>query len=322
MPAKSKTSQPTSTRDGYGQALLELGQTNKDVIVLSADLTESMKVSQFKKDFPQRFFEVGVAEQNMVGIAAGLALSGKIPFISSYAVFSPGRNWDQIRTSVCYQDANVKIAGGHTGVLIGPDGATHQGLEDISLTRCLPNLVVLTPADSVQTKKATIAAARHQGPVYIRLTKATTPIVTKESDKFEIAKAQILNPGKDVTIISCGPLVYQALKAAEDLKNQKISAEVINNSTIKPLDISTILKSVQKTHCIVTVEDHQIMGGMGSAVIEALAQTYAAPVTEMIGIKDEFGQSGSKEDLLKAYQLDSKSIVKAVKKAIARKRQL
>jgi len=311
-----------STRDGYGKGLVELGKQNPHVVVLSADLTDSTRASYFKDKFPKRFIEVGIAEQNMMGIAAGMALSGKIPFVSSYAVFSPGRNWEQLRISVCYQKTNVKIAGSHTGISIGPDGATHQGLEDIAITRCLPNLVVLAPCDSIQTKKATIAAANYPGPVYLRFTKQKTPVFTTENTQFEIGKAQVLQEGKDVTIIACGPLVYQALMTAKDLEKEKISVEVINNHTIKPLDTATILKSVQKTHCLVTVEDHQIMGGMGSAVIESLTQTYAAPVTEMIGINDSFGESGKSKELMKKYHLDKNSIIKAVKKTLARKRRL
>jgi len=311
-----------STRDGYGKGLVELGKQNPDVVVLSADLTDSTRASYFKDKFPKRFIEVGIAEQNMMGIAAGMALSGKIPFVSSYAVFSPGRNWEQLRISVCYQKTNVKIAGSHTGISIGPDGATHQGLEDIAITRCLPNLVVLAPCDSIQTKKATIAAANYPGPVYLRFTKQKTPVFTTENTQFEVGKAQVLQAGKDVTIVACGPLVYDALMAAKDLEKEKISVEVINNHTIKPLDTATILKSVQKTHCLVTIEDHQIMGGMGSAVIESLAQTYAAPVTEMIGINDSFGESGKSKELMRKYHLDKNSIIKAVKKTLNRKRRL
>ena len=311
-----------STRNGYGEGLVELGQKNPHVVVLSADLTDSTRASYFKDKFPKRFIEVGIAEQNMMGIAAGMALSGKIPFVSSYAIFSPGRNWEQLRLSVCYQKTNVKIAGSHAGISIGPDGATHQGLEDIAITRCLPNLVVLAPGDSIQTKKAVIAAADYPGPVYLRFTKQKTPVFTTENTQFEINKAQVLQQGKDVTIVACGPLVYDALMAAKDLEKEKISDEVINNHTIKRLDTATILKSVQKTHCLITVEDHQIMGGMGSAVIESLAQIYAAPVTEMIGINDTFGESGKSKELMAKYHLDKNAIIKAIKQALNRKRRL
>ena len=228
----------------------------------------------------------------------------------------------ELRVSVCYQKANVKIAGGHSGISAGPDGATHQGLEDIAITRCLPNLTILTPCDANQAKQATIAAANHQGPVYLRFGKQPTPVFTTINSKFKIGQAQVLKEGQNATIVACGPLVYQALMAAKDLAKEKINLEVINNHTIKPLDIDTILQSVQKTHCLVTVEEHQVMGGMGSAVIEALAQIYAAPVTEMVGMSDSFGESGQPKELLQKYQMDKQSIINAVKKVIARKKRL
>ena len=309
-------------RDGYGQGLVKAGQEDKQVVVLAADVTESTRSHLFKQAFPDRFFEIGVAEQNMMGIAAGLALSNKIPFVNSYAVFSPGRSWGQLRISVCYQKANVKIAGHHTGIHAGPDGVTHQATEDIALTRCLPHLAIITPCDALEAEKATLAAAQHQGPVYLRLSRNQTPVITTHSTPFTIGQAEIFRPGKDVTVVACGHLLYQALKAAEKLKKENISLEVINNHTIKPLDTPTILKSVQKTHSLVTVEDHQVMAGMGSAVIESLAQNYAAPVTEMIGIRDSFAESGQPEELLKKYHLDTDAINKAVKKVLARKKRL
>lgn len=311
-----------ATREGFGSGLVLAGDKNSNVVALTADLTESVKMSEFKTKYLKRFFNVGVAEQNLIGISAGLALSGKIPFAASFAVFSPGRSWDQIRVSVCYQQANVKIVGSHAGITTGPDGATHQALEDIAITRCLPNLTVLSPCDFYQAQQATLAAAKHQGPVYIRVFRDKTPLMTNESTEFAIGQAQIFIPGKDVTIVSTGPLTFQALLAADQLSKEQISVEVINLSTIKPLDLKTILKSVQKTHCLVTVEEHQLMGGMGSAVVEALAVTYAAPVTEMIGIKDSFGESGNSAELLKKYSLDAPSIVKAVKKVLSRKKRL
>lgn len=311
-----------ATREGYGQGLLEAGLKNPHVVALTADLTESTKVSAFKAKFPDRFFNLGVAEQNMISVAAGLALSGKIPFASGFAVFSPGRSWEQIRLSVCYQQANVKIVGTHAGVTTGPDGATHQALEDLAITRCLPNLIVISPCDYFQAVKATLAAAEHQGPIYLRFFRDKTAIMTDASTEFTLGKAQIFQKGTDLTIVSTGPLTFQALLAAEILQKENISVEVINLHTIKPLDLPAILKSVQKTHCLVTVEEHQIMAGMGSAVLEALAQAYAAPVTEMIGIKDSFGESGTAAELLAKYQLDAPSIVKAAKKVLSRKRRL
>ncbi|MFH0943399.1 MAG: transketolase C-terminal domain-containing protein [Candidatus Beckwithbacteria bacterium] len=311
-----------ATREGFGSGLVLAGEKNDQVVALTADLTESVKMTEFKLKFPKRFFNVGVAEQNLIGVSAGLALSGKIPFAAGFAVFSPGRSWEQIRISVCYQQANVKIVGSHAGITTGPDGATHQALEDIAITRCLPNLVILSPCDYYQAQKATIAAAQYSGPVYLRLFRDKTPIMTNETTEFILSQAQIFQKGDDVTIVSTGPLIYQALLAADQLKKDQISVEVINLHTIKPLDLKTILKSVQKTHCLVTVEEHQLMAGVGSAVVEALAVAYAAPVTEMIGIKDTFGESGTPAELLKKYQLDAPSIIAAVKKVISRKKRL
>jgi transketolase len=311
-----------ATREGYGAGLLAAGLKNPHVVALTADLTESTKASAFKNKFPHRFFNVGVAEQNLIGVASGLALCGKIPFASSFAVFSPGRSWEQIRLSVCYQQANVKIVGTHAGVTTGPDGATHQALEDLAITRCLPNLTIISPCDYYQAIQATLAAAEYNGPVYLRFFRDKTAVMTDASTEFKIGQAQIFQKGTDLTIISTGPLTYQALLAAASLQKENISAEVINLHTIKPLDLPTILKSVQKTHCLVTVEEHQLMAGMGSAVVEALAQAYAAPVTEMIGIKDTFGESGTATELLVKYHLDAPSIVKAAKKVLGRKRRL
>ncbi len=306
------------TRDGFGDGLLQAGKKNKNVVALCADLTDSTRISFFQREFPKRYFEIGISEQNMASVAAGMAVSGKIPFLSSYGVFSPGRNWDQIRVSVCYNNANVKIAGAHTGISVGPDGATHQALEDIAITRCLPNLVVLAPCDYYETKKATEAAAEYEGPVYIRFAREKTPIFTTKETPFQIGKANILNKGESVTIIACGPLSYDALLAANDLLSDGIFAEVINNHTIKPLDEKTLLKSTKKTGAVVTVEEHQIMGGMGSAVCEFLAKNNPIPV-EMIGMQNSFGESGKPEELLKKYKMDKESIKEAVKKVIKRK---
>src|SRR3989344_4660857 len=273
------------TRNGFGEGLVVAGEGNKDVVVLCADLTESTRSEYFQKKFPERFVEVGVAEQNMASLAAGMALAGKIPFISSYAAFSPGRNNEQIRTTIALNNANVKIVGAHAGVSVGPDGATHQALEDIALMRVMPNMVVISPCDAVEAKKATVAAAEIEGPVYIRLAREATPVMTTEKTPFTLGKAEIFVPGKDVTVIATGPLLYEALKATHTLAQKGISAEVINLHTIKPLDTKTILASVKKTKCVVTVEEHQVAGGMGSAVIEFLSQNLPVPV-QMIGSQD------------------------------------
>jgi transketolase len=279
------------TRDGYGEGLVELGKMNENVVVLCADLTGSTRSKMFKDVFPDRFIEMGIAEQNMMGVAAGLALTGKIPFVSTYAVFCPGRNWDQLRISVAYNQANVKLTGAHSGVSVGADGATHQGLEDIAITRCLPNMTVIAPCDYLETKKATIAAGKMKGPVYLRFAREATAVFTTERTPYEIGRAQIFRKGKDVSIIACGPTVHEALLAAHELEKEKISVEVLNNHTIKPMDEKTILASVKKTGAVVTAEDHQVMGGMGSAVAEVLAKNHPVPL-EMIGIQDRFGESG------------------------------
>ena len=301
------------TRFGYGEGLVIAGKENPNIVALCADLTDSTKTSVFKKEFPDRFVEMGITEQNMASLASGMAAVGKVPFISSYAMFSPGRNWEQIRTTICYNNQNVKIAGAHSGVSVGPDGATHQAIEDIAITRVIPNMVVIAPCDSIEAKKATVASARHKGPVYIRFTREKTPVMTTEETPFEIGKAEIYREGNDVTIIGCGPLVYEALKAAEELAKEGIEVEVINNHTIKPMDKETILKSVKKTGCVVTIEEHQAAGGMGSAVSEILSQNYPAPM-EIIGVKDRFGESGEPHQLLEKFGLTSKNIIEAVKK--------
>ncbi|MEK7070028.1 MAG: transketolase C-terminal domain-containing protein, partial [Patescibacteria group bacterium] len=247
-----------------------------------------------------------------------MAAVGKIPFISSYAMFSPGRNWEQIRTTICYNNQNVKIAGAHSGVSVGPDGATHQAIEDIAITRVIPNMVVIAPCDAIEAKKATIASARHKGPVYVRFTREKTPVMTTEETPFEIGKAEIFREGKDVTLIGCGPLVYEALKAAEELAKEGIEAEVINNHTVKPMDKETILKSVKKTGCVVTIEEHQAAGGMGSAISELLSKNLPTPM-EIIGIQDRFGESGEPSELLEKFGLTAKNIVEAAKMVIKRK---
>lgn len=312
---KSLVMEPT--RDGYGKGLVKAGEKDQRVVVLCADLAESTRSHWFKEKFPERFIELGVAEQNMATVAAGMANYGKIPFISSYAAFSPGRNNEQIRTTISLNNLPVKIAGAHAGVSVGPDGATHQALEDIALMRVQPNMVVISPCDAIEAEKATFAAAFNGKPTYIRLAREKTPVFTTEETPFEIGKAVVLRQGKDVTIIACGPLVYEALLAAEKLEKERIDAEVINLHTIKPFDQKTILSSVKKTGAVVTVEEHQVAGGMGSAVAEVLAQNLPVPV-EMIGMQDSFGQSGTPNELLNFFGLTHPFIVKAVKKAIKR----
>lgn len=307
-----KEKQSRSTRDGFGDALLALAKKDKNIVVVSADLAESTRVWKFAQKYPARFIEVGVAEQNMMGVAAGLALAGKIPITASFAVFSPGRNWDQLRVSVCYSKANVKIIGSHTGLGAGEDGASHQALEDIAITRCLPNLVVLVPADYIEAQKALAVAIKHQGPVYLRLTRQNTPIFTSAKSTFKIGQANILQKGQDVTLIACGALVYDALQVAKKLLLQNIGVEVINCHTIKPLDKKTILASVKKTKKVVTLEDHQIHGGLGSAVAELLAENYPVPM-KIMGVNDTFGESGTPEQLYKKYGLDQKHIISTIK---------
>lgn len=307
------------TRFGYGEALVKLGETNLSVVVLTGDLADSTKVGDFSKKYPERFVECGVAEQNMTGIAAGMAAAGKIPFISSYAVFSPGRAWDQVRVSVCYSNLNVKIAGAHTGVSVGPDGATHQALEDVALMRVLPNMTVVVPCDSVETRKVTIEAANKQGPVYFRFAREKTAVMTTEETEFEIGKAYVMyEAGNDAVIVGCGPLLYQALLAAKQLESEGIKITVVNNHTIKPLDEATLFKVAKDCGAMVTVEEHQIMGGMGSAVVEFLVKHMPIPV-EFVGMNDSFGESGQPEELLEKYQMSVDVIKKAVVKVIARK---
>jgi transketolase len=306
------------TRNGYGEGLVLAGQENKQVVVLCADLTESTRSEAFSRKFPERFVQVGVAEQNMASLAAGMALAGKIPFISSYAAFSPGRNNEQIRTTIAMNNANVKIAGAHAGVSVGPDGATHQALEDMALMRVMPRMNVIYPCDAIEAKKATLAASRMKGPVYLRFARAGTPQFTTEKTPFQVGKAEVFHEGKDVTIVACGPLVYEALCAAQELEQQNISVEVVNNHTIKPLDADTILQSLKKTKALVTVEEHQIAGGMGSAVAEMLAQRFPVPV-EMVGIKDRFGESGEPNELWDAFELSCPHIMQAVHRVLKRK---
>ncbi len=307
------------TRDGYGKGLVAAGEHDDRVVVLCADLTESTRSHWFKEKFPERYIELGVAEQNMATIAAGLANYGKIPFISSYAVFSPGRNNEQIRTTISLNNVPVKIAGAHAGVSVGPDGATHQALEDIALMRVQPNMTVVVPCDAVEAKKATVAAALNvSGPTYLRFGREKSPVFTTEKTPFEVGKAVILRHGKDLTIVGCGMLLYNALVAAEELSKEGIEAAVINSHTIKPLDVTTILNSVKETKAVVTVEEHQVAGGLGSAVAEALAQHFPAP-QEFIGVHDRFGESGEPDELIEYFGLGVKDIKVAALRVIKRK---
>lgn len=306
------------TRSGFGEGLVEAGKENENVVALCADLTPSVRMDLFKKEFPNRFIECGIAEANMISIASGMALSGKVPFVGSFAAFSTGRVYDQIRQSVAYSDTNVKIAGSHAGITLGEDGATHQILEDIGLMKMLPNMVVINPCDHNQTKQATIAAARYKGPVYLRYGRPKVPTFIPEDMPFEIGKAIVLNEGKDVSIFATGHLVYPALKAAEELEKQGIKAEVINIHTIKPLDNEAILKSVGKTKCVVSCEEHQYNGGLGDSIAQLLVRNNPAPM-EYVGIDDKFGESGTPDELMVKYGLTSENIIKSTKKVIARK---
>ena len=300
-----------ATREAYGKTLVELVE-NKDIVVLDADLAGATKTAMFKKACPERFFDMGIAEGDMMGTAAGLAVSGKIPFASTFAIFAAGRGFEQIRNSICYPNINVKIAATHAGVTVGEDGGSHQAIEDISLMRSLPNMVVLNPADAVEARQMVLAAAEYVGPMYLRFGRAATPVIHDDSYKFELGKGEVVKEGKDVSIISTGIMVAKALEAAETLKAEGIDAEVINISTIKPLDNELVLASAKKTGKVVTAEEHSIIGGLGSAVCELLAEEYPVKVTR-IGVKDVFGQSGSPAALLEHYGLTAADIVKACK---------
>jgi len=312
-----------SVRDGFGTGLLEAGRRNKAVVAVNADLAESVRLTEFQKAFPDRFFEVGVAEQNLVGVACGLALGGKIAFAASYAAFSPGNSWGVIRTSVCYSQLNVKIIGGHAGLSADRDGATHQALEDIALMRVLPNMTVVVPADELQAYQATLALAEQVGPAYLRLSKTVAPAITNEFDHtgtFQLGKAQVVRSGGDITLVACGTMVTVALTTAAALAEDGISAEVINLHTIKPLDASTILASLERTHALVTLEEHQLAGGMGSAVAEMLVQKKTRVAFQMIGVQDSFGESGSNDALLEKYGLTSQYSRAVAKKVLVEKK--
>lgn len=308
-------------RVGFGEGLVKAAEQNERVYGLCADLTDSTKMDKFAEKFPERFIEIGVAEQNLVTVGSGVAAMGKIPFVSSYAMFSPGRNWEQIRTTICYNDRPVKIAGSHAGVSVGPDGGTHQAIEDIGIMRMLPRMVVLSPCDVIEAKKATIACAGTMDPTYLRLAREKTPVITTEDTPFEIGKAQLFFEGENpvVGIVATGALVHKALLAAKELGDEGISVSVLNLSTIKPLDAESIKTLAEKTGALVTIEEHQVAGGMGSAVAEYLTENHPVPI-EFIGVRDEFGQSGEPNELLEHYGMGVSHIKKAVKKVIEKKR--
>ena len=294
-------------RKGFGRGLLAAGKRDVNVVACCADLTDSTQMSLFAKEFPERYVEIGVAEQNLVTLGAGLAAMGKVPFVSSYAAFSPGRNWEQIRTTICLNDRAVKVVGSHAGVSVGPDGATHQMLEDIALMRVLPNMVVIAPCDSVEAEKATLAMAADKRPNYLRLAREATPIITTDKTPFEIGQAYVFAKGADITLIATGTMTYHALAAADKLYKDGIEAEVIHVPTIKPLDAETILKSVRKTGAVVTAEEGQILGGLGGAIAELLAEECPAPM-KRIGMRDRFGESGEPDQLIEHFGLDAKHI--------------
>ncbi len=306
------------TRSGFGDGLTELGKTNPHVVALCADLTGSLKMNEFEKNHPERFFQIGIAEANMMGVAAGLTIGGKIPFTGTFANFSTGRVYDQIRQSIAYSDKNVKICASHAGLTLGEDGATHQILEDIGLMKMLPGMTVINTCDYNQTKAATLAIANHHGPVYLRFGRPKVANFTPENGEFHIGKAVLLQEGSDVTIVATGHLVWEALEAAKTLHEQGISAEVINIHTIKPLDEEAIIASVQKTGCIVTAEEHNFLGGLGESVARTLAQQLPTP-QEFVATQDTFGESGTPEELLEKYELNAASIVKKSLKVISRK---
>ena len=307
-------------RNYYGKALAKLAETNPDVVVLDADLAGSTKTSEFRKVAPERFVEVGIAEQDMIGVAAGLAASGKTVFASTFAVFASGRCWEQIRLAMAYPRLNVKVVSTHCGISVGPDGASHQALEDLAIMRAIPNMTVISPADAYEAYAATLAIADYNGPVYMRLGRADMPVIFDEDVKFEIGKARLLRSGSDVTLIGTGQMVSLCLDAAEALEKEGISADVIDMSTIKPLDIDAIYESVTKTGCVVTAEEHSVIGGLGSAVSEFLSENFPCPLTR-IGTRDTFGESGEPDELFKKYGLTAGDIIEAAKRSITKKKE-
>lgn len=321
-PATGEASiEQVAIRKGFGEGLLAAGEADEKVVGLCADLTESTQMLAFAEKFPNRYVEIGVAEQNLAAVASGMAAMGKIPFISSYAMFSPGRNWEQIRTTICYNDRPVKIAGSHAGVSVGPDGGTHQAVEDIAIMRVIPRMVVVAPCDSIEAKKATLAIAKTTDPTYLRLAREKSPVVTTEDSPFVLGKANLLrdHEAPQVAIIACGIMVYNALMAAEKLAEKGIETTVLNLHTIKPMDTEAVLDVAKRAGAVVTCEEHQIAGGMGSAVAELLAQNNPMPI-EFVGVKDQFGQSGVPTELVEHYGMGVDSIVTAVKKVAARKK--
>jgi transketolase len=302
-------------RKGFGRGLLEAGKKNENVVAACADLTDSTQMSLFAKEFPDRYIEIGVAEQNLVTVASGMAAMGKIPFVSSYAAFSPGRNWEQIRTTICLNDRPVKIVGSHAGISVGPDGATHQMLEDIALMRVLPNMVVIAPGDGPEAERATLALAEDKRPSYLRLAREATPVITTDKTPFEIGKAYVYTEGSDITVVSTGTMTYHAMVAAEKLFKDGIDLEVIHCPTIKPMDAATILKSVQKTGKVLTLEEAQINGGLGGAVAELISEEHPA-LLKRIGMKDRFGESGDPEELMQHFGLTARHIMMAAHELI------
>ena len=313
-----KSVKQVPTRNGFGEGLAEMGKANKNVLAICADLAESTRMLGFKEACPDQYIEIGVSEQLLVAMAGGLASTGKIPWIASYAMFNPGRSWEQVRTVMALNETNVKIAGAHAGVSVGPDGATHQAVEDIAIMRVIPHMTVVVPCDSVQTKKATIALTEMNGPVYLRFAREKSPIVTTEQTPFEIGKAQILRDGKDVAIVACGILVYNALIAAQELAKDGIDCMVVNNHTVKPMDEPAIVEAAKRCSAVVTVEEHQVHAGMGSRVAEILAQNHPVPI-EFVGVQDQFGQSGDPAELIEHYGMGTTAIKNAARRAVKRK---
>lgn len=309
-------------RKGFGEGLLILGEENKDVVGLCADLTDSTYMNLFRKKFPERFVEIGVAEQNLATVASGMSAMGKIPFISSYATFSPGRNWEQIRTTICYNNRKVIVVGSHGGVSVGPDGGSHQALEDMAIMRVLPNMTVISPCDYIEARKATIASLKYPGPIYIRLAREKTEVITTEETPFEIGKAEVFceqEGNSEATIIVTGALVFRALNVAKKLEGDGIKIEVVNIHTVKPLDENVLLEKAKKSGAFVTVEEHQVSGGLGSAVSEFISKNHPVPI-EFIGVQNKFGQTGKPEELISFFGMDEVSIEKAVRKVISRKK--
>lgn len=313
-----KKAERAATRDGFGQGLLKAGEADPNVFAVCADLTESTRMSGFKESFPERFVQIGVSEQLLVAFGAGLAEAGKVPFLGSFAMFSPGRSWEQVRNNLCLNDVNVKVVGSHAGVTVGEDGATHQALEDIAIMRTVPNMTVVVPCDGPQAEKATMELAKHVGPAYLRLGRKKVDTVTSDDMPFEIGKAQTMREGADVAVIACGIMVQEALAAAEDLSGDGVECRVVNMHTIKPMDRKAVIDSARKCGAVVTAEEHQVMGGMGSRVAEILAQELPTPI-EFVGVSDRFGQSGKPDELMSEYGLDRKTIIKAVRRALGRK---